>query len=86
MSGFAEPSAGAYTARMSQLGRYLILAGVVLAAVGGVMLVADRLGLGRLPGDLIWRRKNTTVYFPIATSLLVSIVLTLVLNLLLRRK
>jgi hypothetical protein len=86
MSGFAELRVGAYTPRMSQLGRYLILAGVVLAAVGGLMLVADRLGLGRLPGDLIWRRKNTTVYIPIATSLLVSVVLTLVLNLLLRRK
>lgn len=71
---------------VSQLGRYLILAGVAVAAVGGLLLLADRLGLGRLPGDLIWRRKNTTIYFPLATSLLVSVVLTLLLNLLLRRK
>jgi hypothetical protein len=76
----------AYIARVSQLGRYLIIAGVALAAVGGLLLVADRLGLGRLPGDLVWRRKNTTIYFPIATSILVSVVLTVLLNLLLRRK
>ena len=79
-------AARAYIAGVSQLGRFLIIAGVVLAAVGGLMLLADRVGLGRLPGDLIWRRKNTTIYFPIATSLLVSVVLTLLLNLLLRRK
>ena len=76
----------AYIARVNQVGRYLIIAGLALAAAGGLMLLADRLGLGRLPGDLVWRRKNTTVYFPIATSLLISVVLTLLLNLLLRRK
>lgn len=85
-SPFAVRVAGAYIADMSQLGRYLIFAGVVLAAVGVVLLIGDRFGLGRLPGDLIWRRKNTTVYFPVVTSLLVSVVLTLILNLLLRRK
>ena len=64
----------------------MVLLGVVLAAVGTALLLADKLGLGRLPFDLVWRRKNTTVYFPIVTSLIVSVVLTLVLNLLLRRK
>jgi hypothetical protein len=71
---------------MSQVGRFLIVAGVVIAALGVAIVVGDRLGLGRLPGDLVLRRKNVAVYFPIATSLLVSVVLTLVLNLLLRKK
>ena len=71
---------------MNQLGRFLIVAGAVLAALGVAIVVGDRLGLGRLPGDLMFRRKNIAIYFPIATSLLVSVVLTVVLNLLLRRK
>lgn len=71
---------------MNQVGRFLIVAGVVIAALGVALMVGDRLGLGRLPGDLVFRRKNFAVYFPLATSLLVSVVLTLVLNLLLRKK
>ena len=68
------------------MGKLLILVGLVVAAVGVLLLVGDRIGLGKLPGDLVFRRKNTTVYFPIVTSLVVSVVLTLVINLLLRRK
>jgi hypothetical protein len=71
---------------MGQIGRYLIVFGAVLAAAGVVLMLGDRLGLGRLPGDIVWRRKGTTVHFPIMTSLVVSLVLTVVLNLLLRRK
>jgi len=68
------------------MGKVLILVGLVVAAIGVLLLLGDRIGLGKLPGDLVFRRKNTTVYFPIVTSLVVSVVLTLVLNLLLRRK
>jgi hypothetical protein len=71
---------------MNQVGRFLIVAGLVIAALGVAITVGERLGLGRLPGDLVFRRKNFAVYFPVATSLLVSVVLTLVLNLLLRKK
>jgi hypothetical protein len=71
---------------MSQMGRMLIVAGLVIAIVGVVMIVAERLGLGRLPGDLIWKRKHTTVYLPLLTSLLVSVVLSVLVNLFLRRK
>jgi hypothetical protein len=71
---------------MNQVGRGQIVAGVVIAAHGVALMVGDRLGLGRLPGDLVFRRKNFAVYFPLATSLLVSVVLTVLLNLLLRRK
>jgi hypothetical protein len=71
---------------MSQLGRMLLVAGLVLAGIGVLLMFGERLGLGKLPGDLMWKRKNTTVHFPIMTSLVVSVVLTVILNLILRRK
>lgn len=71
---------------MGQLGRYLLLTAAALAIAGTLLIVGEKLGLGRLPGDIVWRRKSTTVYFPIATSILLSVVLTLILNLFLRRK
>jgi hypothetical protein len=71
---------------MSQLARILIVAGCVLAGLGVVLWVGERFGLGRLPGDFLWKRKGLTVYFPVMTSLLVSVVLTVLLNLFLRRK
>ncbi|HEY2732514.1 MAG TPA: DUF2905 family protein, partial [Polyangiales bacterium] len=63
----------------------MIVCGLLLAAGGVLLLIGERFGLGRLPGDLLWKRKNNTVYFPIVTSLLVSVVLTVLLNLFLRR-
>lgn len=71
---------------MGQLGRSLLLIGGLLVVAGALLMLGERLGLGRLPGDLVWRRKNTTVYFPIVTSVVVSLVLTVVVNFLFRRK
>jgi hypothetical protein len=70
---------------MSELGRALLLFGAVLLLVGGALLVADKLGLGRLPGDFVVERKGFRLYAPIATSILVSLVLTVVLNLVFRK-
>lgn len=69
------------------LGRTLILVGLAIAAVGLLMVIADRLNLpfGRLPGDITWRGKNTTVYFPWVTCLLLSLLATLAMWLLNRR-
>jgi hypothetical protein len=64
------------------MAKVLILAGVVLVAVGLIVLAAQRFGLGRLPGDIVIERDGFTLYLPIATSLIVSLVLTLVLWLL----
>jgi len=61
--------------------RLLILAGIVLIAIGLAWLVGQRLGLGRLPGDFVFEWGNFRVYLPIATSILISVVLTLVLRL-----
>jgi len=61
--------------------RTLIILGIVLVVVGVAISLGDRLPLklGRLPGDVVYQRKNTTVYFPIVTSILLSVVLTLVM-------
>jgi hypothetical protein len=64
------------------LGRVLIATGLVLAAFGVLLVFAGRIPfLGRLPGDVVVQRENWTVYVPLATMLLLSLVLTLVLNL-----
>lgn len=68
---------------MDSLARMLILFGVVLLVVGALLLLAGRLpGIGRLPGDILIQRDGFSLYVPLATMLLVSIVLTVVLNLL----
>ena len=58
--------------------RILIVAGIVLVAVGLLWPYLTRLGLGRLPGDIVVERENFRFYFPLATSILVSIVLTVI--------
>ena len=70
---------------MGQVGRLLLVFGSVLLVVGIALLVAEKLGLGRLPGDIVVERKSFRLYAPIATSMLVSVVLTLLLNLLFRK-
>lgn len=67
------------------IARVLIGGAVVLLVVGGLMLLLSRFGLDRLPGDLVFRRGNTTVYLPIGMMILVSIVGTILLNIFLRR-
>jgi hypothetical protein len=67
------------------LGRLLIGAAVVLLVLGGLFFLLGRLGLDRLPGDLVFKRGNFTVYFPIGLMILISVVATIVLNLFLRR-
>ncbi len=63
------------------LGKTLISIAALLFVVGLVLIALDRLGLGRLPGDLVWRRGGTRVYFPVVTGLVLSVVLTVILNL-----
>jgi ABC-type Na+ efflux pump permease subunit len=64
---------------MTTLGKTLIVAGVLIAAAGLVVMLLGRIGipLGRLPGDVLYRGKRTTFYFPLATSLLLSVLLSL---------
>jgi hypothetical protein len=67
------------------VGKLLIGGAVVLLVLGGVFLLLGRFGLDRLPGDLVFRRGNFTVYFPIGLMILLSIVGTIVLNIVFRR-
>jgi hypothetical protein len=66
---------------MTDLAKMLIVLGTVLLVAGFLLLVIGRshLPLGRLPGDIVYRGKNTTFYFPLATSIVLSVLLTLVL-------
>jgi hypothetical protein len=65
---------------MADLGKLLIFGGLVLlvAGIAIILLGKTNLPIGRLPGDIFYRGKNTTVYFPLATSLLISVVLSLI--------
>lgn len=71
---------------MTSLARLLVKLGLLLIVAGGLVYLIGRLGipLGRMPGDLTWRRKNVVVYFPLATSIVLSLLLTLVFYLLSR--
>ena len=62
-----------------QFGKYLILAGLFIAALGLLVLVLGRFGLFKLPGDLEFGSKSWRVYFPVVSCIIISIILTLVL-------
>jgi hypothetical protein len=68
---------------MSEVGKALLGIGFILVVIGALLLVAARVGIpfGRLPGDFAFRGKNVSVFFPLGTSILISIVLSAVLYL-----
>jgi hypothetical protein len=68
-----------------ELGRILLIAGVVLVVVGGLAVLGVRLPFGRLPGDIAIEGERGGIYIPIATMIVISVVLTIVVNLFLRR-
>lgn len=72
---------------MSTIGKTLVLVGGLLIAAGLLVILLEKtpLRLGRLPGDFAWRGKNSVFYFPLATCILISVVLTIIFSLL-RRK
>ena len=64
------------------LGRWIVVLGLILVGIGLLVMAAERLPflrLGRLPGDIVYRGKNVVFYFPLATSILLSVLLTLLL-------
>jgi hypothetical protein len=71
---------------LEPVGRSLLLIGLVIAGVGLLLIVAPRVPLlGKLPGDIVIQRDDVTIVIPLATTLLISLVLTIVLNLINRR-
>lgn len=73
---------------MVDIGRMLLILGVALVVIGGIVMLLGRTGLpiGRLPGDILYRGKNTTFYFPLASSILISVVLSIIIFLIGRLK
>jgi hypothetical protein len=71
---------------MNDVGKALVALGLLIALVGALVLLAARFGLhlGRLPGDISYKGKNISIYFPLGTSILISIVLSAILYLLSR--
>lgn len=68
---------------LSHIGKFLIIAGMVIAGVGILLALGPKIpGLGRLPGDIMIEKRNFKFYFPITTSIIISIILTLIISLL----
>lgn len=62
-----------------QIGKYLILTGAFVVVLGIVFLISERVGLFKLPGDFVFGGKNWKIYLPLASSIIISVVLTLIL-------
>ncbi len=69
---------------MTEMGKLLILLGAVAVVVGVIFLLIGKTPLGRLPGDLVFRRENFTFIFPLATCIIISVVLSLIMWLVFR--
>jgi len=67
------------------IGKTIIILGVVLVIVGGLFTLLQNSGIPKLPGDILIKRGNSTFYFPIVTSIVISIILSIILNLVTRR-
>jgi hypothetical protein len=70
---------------METFAKVLLVTAAALALIAGCLLLASKLGIGRLPGDVLVRRGNFTLYAPIGLMIVLSLVLTIVLNVLIRR-
>lgn len=71
---------------VESLGRMFLYIGVILVLIGGFFILMAKVPwFGRLPGDFIYRRENLTVIIPVTTMILVSLILTLLLNIVMRR-
>jgi hypothetical protein len=70
---------------METFAKILLAAALVIALIGGCLLLASRLGIDRLPGDIVLRRGNFTLYAPVGLMIVLSLVATVVLNLVLRK-
>lgn len=67
------------------MGKILLTFGIALTIFGLIILIGEKFGLGKLPGDIFIKKGNFTFFFPIVSSILISLLLTLLLNLFIRR-
>ncbi|CAN5850699.1 hypothetical protein BH23ACT12_BH23ACT12_05970 [soil metagenome] len=68
----------------SSIGRVLLVIGVVALIAGGIFVLLSKMGIGSMPGDMQWGKGNVRLVFPLGTSIVLSIILTVLLNLFLR--
>ncbi|QAT63404.1 DUF2905 domain-containing protein [Acidilutibacter cellobiosedens] len=66
---------------MPYMGKALIIMGLVLLIIGGILMLGGKIGLGKLPGDIFIKRGNFTFFFPIVSSIIISLILTILFNL-----
>lgn len=65
---------------MDQLGKFFVSIGIALLIFGLLMIIGQKFGLGKLPGDIFIQKGNFTFFFPIVSSIIISIILTIILN------
>ncbi|WP_353684964.1 DUF2905 domain-containing protein [Thermodesulfovibrio sp. 3907-1M] len=71
---------------MNEIGKFLILVGIITAVIGLILMLAGKIPfIGRLPGDIVIEKRNFVFYFPLGTSILLSIILSLIFYLLSKR-
>lgn len=71
---------------LADLGKIILIIGLFMVVTGGILMLAGKIpGLGRLPGDIFVQKGNFTFYFPVVTMIIVSVVLTLLLNFFFRK-
>lgn len=70
---------------MASMGKTIFIIGIIMTLLGLVIILGSKLGFGKLPGDLFFKRNNVTIYFPLATSVIISIMLSIVLNIFFRK-
>lgn len=69
---------------MNSIGKMMLTFGFVLIILGIIIIIGEKLGLGKLPGDILIKKGNFTFFFPIVSSIIISLLLTLILNILKR--
>jgi len=67
---------------MGELGRFFVIVGIIMVCVGIFIMLVPKINLFRLPGDIYYKKNNFTLYIPLTTSILISLIITLILNLL----
>ena len=65
---------------MNSFGKLFVIIGLFMIVLGGILILGERFGFGKLPGDIFIERENFTFFFPIVSSLIISLILTLLLN------
>ncbi|KPU28005.1 hypothetical protein TR13x_01260 [Caloranaerobacter sp. TR13] len=71
---------------MESLGRLLVVIGLIFIILGGFLIIFQKVGLGKLPGDIVYQKGNFTFVFPIVTSIVLSIILSIIINIISRLK